>query len=108
MASPSAPTGKPTRRFSQTIPGGRNRPTVPSAGPLEGLPTGSRENDEGLHALDAHGDSLNNGCKYSLPPPHPFRGDAVNSLLLLTALVASDSSTTVRGQYIEARTCDVF
>jgi hypothetical protein len=32
----------------------------------------------------------------------------VNSLLLLTALVATDSSATVRGQYVEARTCDVF
>lgn len=32
----------------------------------------------------------------------------MNSLLLLTALVATDSSATVRGQYVEARTCDVF
>jgi hypothetical protein len=32
----------------------------------------------------------------------------VNSLLLLTALVTTDSATTIRGQYVEARTCDVF
>jgi hypothetical protein len=29
-------------------------------------------------------------------------------LLLLTALLSADTSPTVRGQYVEARTCDVF
>jgi hypothetical protein len=32
----------------------------------------------------------------------------VSALLLVSALLAADSSATVRGQYIEARTCDVF
>src|SRR5436309_1919368 len=40
---------------------------------------------------------------------HPlFGGDLVSTLLLLSALMASDQSATVRGQYVEARTCDVF
>lgn len=32
----------------------------------------------------------------------------MSSLLLLSALLASESSASVRGQYVEARTCDVF
>src|SRR5437763_3508118 len=43
------------------------------------------------------------------PTQHPlFGGDLVSTLLLLSALMASDQSATVRGQYVEARTCDVF
>src|SRR6476620_3223096 len=30
------------------------------------------------------------------------------SALLLSAVLSADSSATVRGQYVEARTCDVF
>jgi hypothetical protein len=32
----------------------------------------------------------------------------VSALILLSALLSSESSATVRGQYVEARTCDVF
>src|SRR5438045_9551756 len=46
-----------------------------------------------------------------VPPtrsPHTFRGLPVSTMLLLSALLAADSSATVRGQYVEARTCDVY
>src|SRR5438105_4175178 len=55
-------------------------------------------------ALDACGRSLNNGEVF---PPTPVGGVRMMALLL-SCLLAADSSAVVRGQYVEARTCDVF
>src|SRR5262245_61746108 len=44
------------------------------------------------------------------PTRTPFGGDSMSYLLLLPVLIAADatSANTVRGQYVEARTCDVY
>src|SRR5689334_1961755 len=49
------------------------------------------------------------------PPPNQFGGDSMKRLLLLPALLlgaaapaTSATPAEIRGQYVEARTCDVF
>src|SRR5436190_4380143 len=54
-------------------------------------------------------------CDRTHPPPNPFGGDSMKRLLLLPALLLGAAAPAtpatpveIRGQYVEARTCDVF
>src|SRR5262245_42544242 len=50
------------------------------------------------------------GIKCSLLPEYPSGGNSMTYALLLSSsiLLPFDTSTTIRGQYVEARTCDVY